>query len=43
MPKEKEPGTPDAGKPHVRCDEGGDTGLRARPRYSTVFSLRSLR
>jgi len=38
MPMEKRLGTPDAGNPHVRCDEGeGATNLVA-PLYSTAFA-----
>jgi hypothetical protein len=40
MPMEKRPGTPDAGKPHVRCDEGGDHGpLGARPATLLVVEV----
>ncbi len=28
MPAAKHPGTPDAGNPHVRCDEGGERAFR---------------
>ena len=37
MPAATSPGAPDAGDPHVRCDEGGATGGDAGPRYSTAI------
>jgi hypothetical protein len=37
MPSVKCPGTPDAGNPHVRCDEGGG-GSRASSSTLLVLS-----
>ena len=41
MPLAKAMGAPDAGNPHVRCDEGGG-GASAPPPYSTVEFLDGL-
>ena len=38
MPLVKAMGAPDAGNPHVRCDEGGG-GASVPPPYSTVLSF----
>ena len=38
MPLVKAMGAPDAGNPHVRCDEGGG-GAFTPPPYSTVLAL----
>jgi len=41
MPMEKWPGTPDAGNPHVRCDEG--EGAASRPLSTLLPSVANCR